>query len=151
MSIRCENRGKSRLISKLSACFLPLFSRRPELLRVDSSRQEETELGRLMHDFRCKEAKEMHSRILANRVHQLKETQKGVEIMCKEMDAIYRQGEKRGERRGERRGRAQAIIETKRETALRMKERGYSDDSIAELLKIKVSMVQKWYEEAKSV
>ena len=32
-----------------------------------------------------------------------------------------------------------------------MKERGYSDDSIAELLKIKVSMVQKWYEEAKSV
>ena len=147
MSIRCESRGKSRLISKLSACFLPLLSRRPELLRVDSSRQEETELGRLMHDFRCKEAKEMHSRILANRVRQLKETQKGVEIMCKEMDAIYRQGEKRGERRG----RAQAIIETKRETALRMKERGYSDDSIAELLKIKVSMVQKWYEEAKSV
>ena len=100
MSIRCENRGKSRLISKLSACFLPLFSRWPELLRVDSSHQEETELGRLMHDFRCKEAKEMHSRILANRVHQLKETQKGVEIMCKEMDAIYRQGEKRGENAG---------------------------------------------------
>lgn len=121
------------------------------IIYVDSSHQEETELGRLMHDFRCKEAKEMHSRILANRVRQLKETQKGVEIMCKEMDAIYRQGEKRGERRGERRGRAQAIIETKRETALRMKERGYSDDSIAELLKIKVSMVQKWYEEAKSV
>ena len=38
-----------------------------------------------MHDFRAKEAKEMQAGALADRVHELKETEKGVEHMCKEM------------------------------------------------------------------
>jgi predicted transposase YdaD len=57
-----------------------------------------------MHDFHCTDAKDIHSAILARRVHELKETQEGVEIMCREMDAIYREGEMRGEMRGELRG-----------------------------------------------
>ena len=31
----------------------------------------------------------MHSSVLAKRVHELKETQKGVEFMCYEMEKIY--------------------------------------------------------------
>ena len=36
--------------------------------------QEDTELGRLMHDLHCKNAEDMHSKILADRVYELKET-----------------------------------------------------------------------------
>ena len=36
--------------------------------------QDDTELGRIMHDLHCKKADEMHSQVLAKRVHELKET-----------------------------------------------------------------------------
>ena len=43
----------------------------------------------------------MHSPILAKRVYELKETQKGVELMCHEMEKIYSEGMESGEKRGE--------------------------------------------------
>ena len=42
-----------------------------------------------MHDLNCKNAADMYNKILAKRVYELKETQEGGEIMCKEMDQIY--------------------------------------------------------------
>ncbi len=42
-------------------------------------------MGRLKHDFHCKSAADIHNHILAKRVQELKETQEGVEHMCKEM------------------------------------------------------------------
>ena len=40
----------------------------------------------------------MYSEILAERVRELKETQEGVDIMCREMDEIYREGQRYGEK-----------------------------------------------------
>ena len=54
-----------------------------------------------MHDLHCKKADEMHSPILAKRMYELKETQKGVELMCHEMEKIYSEGMESGEKRGE--------------------------------------------------
>ena len=54
-----------------------------------------------MHDLHCKNADEMHSPVLAKRVHELKDTQKGVELMCHEMEKIYSEGMESGEKRGE--------------------------------------------------
>ena len=42
---------------------------------MDSGKDDGGELGRLMHDFRVKEAKEMQAGALADRVHELKETE----------------------------------------------------------------------------
>ena len=39
---------------------------------MDSSKDDGGELGRLMHDFRVKEAKEMQAGALKDRVHELK-------------------------------------------------------------------------------
>lgn len=61
-------------------------------------------LGQLMQDLHCENADDMFSPVLSKRVRELKDTPEGVEIMCKEMDMLYRLGEERGERRGERRG-----------------------------------------------
>lgn len=40
------------------------------IIYVNASMEEDTELGRLMHDFHCKSADEMHSPILAERVRE---------------------------------------------------------------------------------
>ena len=50
---------------------------------------DDTELGQLMHDLHCKDALDMNSKVLAKRVRELKETQEGVEFMCREMEQIY--------------------------------------------------------------
>ena len=65
------------------------FQDEAHIIYVNSRNQDDTELGRLMHDLHCKKADEMHSPILAKRVYELKETQKGVELMCHEMEKIY--------------------------------------------------------------
>lgn len=98
------------------------------IIYVNSSRQDDTELGRLMHDFYCKDAEDIHSEILAKRVYELKETQEGVDTMCREMDQIYKEGE----------------MKAKKETAINMKKKGYSDSTIADLLEVGLNIVQQW-------
>lgn len=66
------------------------------IIYVNASMQGDTAVGRLVHDLHCKDAKDIYSKILAQRVYELKETAEGIEIMCKEMDAVYRDGMNRG-------------------------------------------------------
>ena len=45
-----------------------------------------TELGKLMHDFFCTNADDMHYKELADKVRYFKEDEKGVAVMCKVME-----------------------------------------------------------------
>ena len=80
------------------------FADRAYILYVTASIQEDTELGRLMHDFHCKNADEMYSKVLADRVRALKETPEGVDNMCRELEQLYLDGEKRGIEKGIEKG-----------------------------------------------
>ena len=73
-----------------------------------------------MHDFRVKEAKEMQAGALKDRVHELKETEKGVEHMCKEMEALRLEGVEEGR------------LEEKRENARNLKRLGVLSDIISQ-------------------
>lgn len=109
------------------------------IIYVNSRNQDDTELGRLMHDLHCKKADEMHSPILAKRVYELKETQKGVELMCHEMEKIYSEGMESGEKRGE--------LKKAKETALSLAEMGLPVEKIAKAVNHNVNEVQKWIDE----
>ena len=63
-----------------------------KVIYVTASIQEDTELGNLMHDFHCRDAADMHSAVLAGRVRELKETQKGVSYMCSELRTLREEG-----------------------------------------------------------
>ena len=115
------------------------FQDEAHIIYVNSRKQEDTELGRLMHDLYCKNADEMHSPVLAKRVHELKDTQKGVELMCHEMEKIYSEGMESGEKRGE--------LKAKKETVLSMAEEGMNVKTIARLVKVSEKDVQKWIDE----
>ena len=95
-----------------------VFGDGSHILYVNSQIQDDTKLGRLMHDLHCKNADEIYSEILADRVRQLKETPEGVEYMCKEMDRIYGMGEEQGramERKNTEHERKRAERERKKE------------------------------------
>ena len=62
------------------------------IIYVNASMQDNTEIGRLVHDLHCKKAEDMYSEILAKRVLELKKTVEGKNDMCREMDEIYNWG-----------------------------------------------------------
>ena len=114
------------------------------MIYVNSSRQDNTELGRLMHDLHCKNAEDMLGEVLVKRVYELKETQEGVDFMCREMDEIYNEGAKRGEEHGRIQGIAEGELKKARETALTLAERGMTVSDIADIVKVSVKLVQEW-------
>jgi len=80
----------------------------------------------------------MYSKILANRVRELKETKKGVDIMCNEIEEIYSEGIERGE------------LMKARDTAISLSEMGLPAEKIAQAIKVNVDTVQEWLEESLS-
>ena len=111
------------------------FKDEAHIIYVNSKKQDDTELGRLVHDLHCKNADEMHSPVLAKRVHELKDTQKGVELMCHEMEKIYSEGMESGE------------LKAKKEIALSMAEEGMDVKKVARLVKVSEDDIQKWINE----
>ena len=115
------------------------FDDKEHIIYVNSKIQDDTELGQLMHDLHCSNANDMYSQILAERVCELKETQKGVDFMCHELEQIYSEGIENGE------------MKKAKDTALSMAADGMKVDKIAYYLKVNVKMVQKWIDEDISV
>ena len=117
------------------------YNDKSEIIYINARMKENTDLGRLMHDFHCTKAEDMYSKVLAERVRVLKETQEGVEIMCKEMDKIYKAGELIGEERGKEK--------RKYETAMKLLELGAREDMIAEAVGHSVEEIKRWKNDMK--
>ena len=126
------------------------------IIYVNSSVQDDTALGRLMHDLHCSDPHDMYSEILAQRVLELKETQKGVDIMCDKLNELIveernegiligeAQGEKRGILIGEAQGEKRGILHTQKETAKNLQRMGMALEQISLALNVSVQMIQDW-------
>ena len=119
------------------------------IIYVNSSIQDEnTALGRLMHDLHCKNADEMYSEVLAQRVTELKETEEGSESMCEALEKLVQEfvqeGELRGETRGEARGIAKGETKKAKETAKSLSKEGMSAEKIAQVLGEDEETIRNW-------
>ncbi len=84
-------------------------------------------VGILMHDFNCKEARDIVNPLLAEEVRYLKETEGGRSQMCKLLEEMRREVAVEAEAKGKAEGKAETVIEL----ALKMLARGR--DSIEEI------------------
>lgn len=116
------------------------FKDETHIIYVNSSKQDDTELGHLMHDLYCKNTDDMYSKVLADRVRELKETQKGEESMCKELEELI----KLGVADGRIEGRAEGKTEIQREVALALDRRGMQPDEIAEITGAQAATIRIW-------
>ena len=64
------------------------------IVYVNGATRSETEIGKLMHDLRCRDAAEMHFDVLKKRVSQFKNSEAGRRIMCKAMEKIKAEGKR---------------------------------------------------------
>ena len=106
------------------------FNDKAHIIYVNSEITNETALGRLMHDFRCKHADEMEYEILSNKVKDLKETDEGVDSMCK---AVEEYGKELKEE-----GRAEGRAEGINTVIAQMKASGMTDEQIEKILSTKM-------------
>ena len=104
-----------------------LFQDESHIIYVNSQITDETELGKLMQDFRCTNAKDMNNPVLAKRVSYFKENQEGVAVMCKEMELM------REEVREETTKKVRE--ETEKKVIRNMLAESYTKDQIKKILK----------------
>ena len=64
------------------------FGDSSHIIYVNAQCKNDTPLGKLMHDFSCTLADDMHYPVLAERVRYFKENVKGVTTMCREVEKL---------------------------------------------------------------
>ena len=72
------------------------------IIYVNGATRSATEIGKLVHDLRCREASEMYFDVLKKQVSQFKNSEEGRLTMCKTMEELGARREARGEARGKR-------------------------------------------------
>ena len=70
------------------------------IIYVNGRNEEDTRLGRLMHDMRCTEVKDMYYEELREEARYYKEDEGGIEKMCKLFDEVEQRGIETGKREG---------------------------------------------------
>ncbi len=119
-----------------------IFDDHTHIIYVNSKICDDTKLGRLMHDFHCRRASDMHSTVLAQRVRELKETPEGGISMCEEMEKIYSEGRTEG--------RLEGRMEGQRKMALSLANMGMPSEKIAEAAGVSAEMVETWLSSSKN-
>jgi hypothetical protein len=71
-----------------------VFDDGTHILYINGEYRDDSPLGKLIHDFNCRDAKDMHSPILAERVRYFKEDEEGVNEMCEIVENIVNKEKK---------------------------------------------------------
>ena len=128
-----------------------LFNDKAHIIYVNSQIQNNTELGRLMHDFYCTDARQMYYPTLAQRVKYLKEDYEGVNTMCEAVREFFKdelaagealsraKGRAEGREEGGAEGRAESLINN----VLNAYRKGWQIVDIADFLGISEEQVKK--------
>ena len=102
------------------------FPDQAEIIYLNTSKDSENELGKLIEDFYTKDPKKMHSKVLAKRVADLKENkniEKGEhDAMATYYDRLKKQWEKEGMVKGKEEGRAESESKMAKLMGLLVKE-----------------------------
>ena len=113
-----------------------LFEDEEHIIYVNSQIKDETKLGRLMHDFSCTDAKDMYNKVLADRVRYFKEDERGVEIMCREMEIMRTQAHEEGIEKGR-------IMQLIKQVCVKMQKFSSAEEVANDLVEQDVPLIQK--------
>ena len=107
---------------------------------LDIEYRDNSDIGRLMHDFNCTNASDMYFDLLAEKTRYLKENPKGVSEMCKVMEDLRDESYAEGRAEGHAEGRE----EQAQMTAKNLYEQGLTIEQIARAIDFSMETVEKW-------
>ena len=85
------------------------FNDNSHIIYVNSSIQDDSKLGRLMHDFRCKEVEEIYYKELKERIWYYKKDEEGARDMCRISEMLREEGRLEGMAEGRLEGEEKGI------------------------------------------
>ena len=124
------------IIQNMNMTLSQPFDDGAHILYVNGEYRDDSDIGRLMHDFNCTNASDMNFALLAERTRYLKETSKGVSEMCKVMEELRDESYAEGLEDGK--------LEQARVMALKLWMKGETIEEIADLVGFSASTVEKW-------
>ena len=121
------------------------------IIYVNGSIQDDTPVGRLMHDFACTDPDQMYYQPLAERVRYFKEHREGVKAMCEIWEEIKAEGIAQGRSEGIAQGRSEGMAkgrEQGRKEAIKilLADKNYSVEKIAKMFGLSIAEVKKLQE-----
>ena len=100
------------------------FNDGSHIIYVNASYKDDTELGKLMHDFSVTEPENMYFKVLADATGYYKKDKEGIQAMCKAMEDM--------------------ITDDRKEAAMRMLESGkLTNEDIAKFLELPLEIVEE--------
>ena len=115
------------------------------IIYVNASKQEDSDMGRLVHDLTCADPDLMYSTMLAERMRSFKFGE-GVQ----EMKSTYESLIARGKEIGREEGREEGEKRKAREMSVGLCQKGFSIEIVAEVANTTVETIQKWLKEAEA-
>ena len=138
--------GMGEGVYLIERCFVKSgkrFEDGSHIVYVNGAIQDDSPIGKLMHDFSCTEPADMCYNVLADRVRYFKETKEGITAMCKVMEDIYNEGKADGIAEGKVEGQYKA----QKDTAFRMLSVGtYSLEEISAISGLSLEEIQSMNE-----
>ena len=123
-----------------------LFNDKAHIIYVNSSIQDNTALGKLIHDFYCTDARQMYYPTLAQRVKYFKEDYEGVNTMCEAVREFFKDelaaGEALSRAKGREEGREEGRAENLANNILNAYKNGRTISDIASFLCISEEKVK---------
>ena len=113
-----------------------LFEDGTHILYVNGEYRDDSDIGKLMHDFNCTDADDMNFTLLAEKTRYLKENPKGVHEMCRVMEDLRNESYSEGFEKGE--------LKKSKEIAISMAEDGEKIEKIARLVKVSEDTIREW-------
>ena len=93
-------------------------------------------IGSIMYDFFCADPKDMNNEILADEVAKYKDTDKGVNSMCRIVEELTDESLKEGMAKGRTEGRVEGRLTMLPENVKKLMARGMSFDEVADTLEL---------------
>lgn len=128
------------MIQNMNLTLNQLFNDGTHILYVNGEYRDNSDIGRLMHDFNCTNASDMYFDLLAEKTRYLKENPKGVSEMCKVMEDLRNESYAEGHKEG----RAEGREEQAKATAIRLNQKGLSIEDIAYSIGFSIETVKNW-------
>ena len=109
-----------------------LYGDGSNILYVNGQYRDDTDIGKLMHDFCCSDPDDMLIPMLAERTRYLKTDEKEVKLMCEQMERIENRGVAKGE------------YNKAKDMAINLNNMGVDIEVIAKSANVSVDQVKEW-------
>ena len=87
------------------------FNDGEHILYINGEFRDESDIGKLMHDFSCWNPDDMNFELMKNTTRYYKEDPKGVDIMCRAFEEVRDEAREQGRAEGRVEGRAEGRVE----------------------------------------